>query len=72
LTNFAEFLVYLGFFINEFHIYIIGKIAWQEYATLYIQFHHLNISGIKDLNDVDFVEESFDDNCKNINFSLNA
>ena len=44
-------------------IWIVGKVTWPEYAALYIKFHHMNASDIKDLNDIDFVQESFDNNC---------
>jgi len=41
-----------------------GKITWQEYAALFIQFHRMNGSDIKDLEDIDFIQESYDDECK--------
>ncbi|CAF0718914.1 unnamed protein product [Adineta ricciae] len=41
-----------------------GKVTWPEYAALYIRFHHMNASDIKDLNDIDFVQESFDSNLR--------
>lgn len=41
-----------------------GKITWQEYAALFVQFHHMNQSDIKDLEDIDFIQESFDDDLK--------
>ena len=47
-----------------FHFFFLGKVTWAEYAALYIKFHHMNTTDIKDLNDVDFVQESFDNNRK--------
>jgi hypothetical protein len=42
----------------------LGIVTWHEYAALYVKFHHMNESDIKDLDDIDFIQESFDENCK--------
>lgn len=48
----------------------LGKITWQEYAALYVKFHKMNTTSIKDLDNVNFIEESFDEKCKDIRFSF--
>ncbi len=52
-------------------VVVLGKVTWHEYAALYVKFHHMNESDIKDLNDVDFIQESFDEDCKYFNFRRN-
>lgn len=53
-------------FINVIeHIFLssLGRITWHEYAALYVKFHHMNESDIRDFDDVDFIKESFDKEC---------
>jgi hypothetical protein len=49
-------------------IIILGKITWFEYYALYIKFHHMNESSLIDFDDVNFIQESYDSNCKFIDF----
>ncbi|CAF0847364.1 unnamed protein product [Adineta steineri] len=37
-----------------------GKITWHEYAALYIRFHHMNVSDVRDLDEIDFAQDSHD------------
>ena len=49
---------------RDFFLFCLGKIHWHEYAALYVKFHHMNESDIRDFDDVDFIQESFDRDCK--------
>ncbi len=62
-------MVHIDFLKIYLKFVFLGEVAWPEYAALYVKFHHMNRSSIKDLNDVNFIQESFDDKCKYIDFA---
>jgi hypothetical protein len=41
-----------------------GKVTWHEYFALYVKFHKMNSTDIKETDTFDFVQGPFDNNCK--------
>ncbi|CAF1034990.1 unnamed protein product [Adineta steineri] len=39
-----------------------GKVTWHEYFALYVKFHNVNTTGIKETDTFDFVQAPFDNN----------
>jgi hypothetical protein len=48
----------------SFFLIFLGKVTWHEYFALYIKFHNVNSTGIKETDTFDFVQGPFDNNCK--------
>jgi hypothetical protein len=45
-------------------------VTWHEYFALYIKFHNVNSSDIKESDTFDFVQGPFDNNCKYLNIYM--
>lgn len=45
----------------------LGKVTWHEYFALYIRFHNVNSTMVKESDTFDFVQGPFDNNCKYLN-----
>jgi len=41
-----------------------GKVTWHEYFALYVKFHKMNATDIKENDAFDFVQGPFDNDCK--------
>jgi hypothetical protein len=48
-------------------LFILGKVTWHEYFALYVRFHKMNETEIKESDTFDFVQGPFDNNCKYLN-----
>ncbi len=47
----------------KFFVYL-GKVTWHEYFALYVKFHKMNSTEIKETDTFDFIQGPFDNNCK--------